>query len=567
MYEEIIAQLNPSPKFNLSWYKNEDLYSDGDVEDTIIRLIAENEPEHYIDAIYDNFNWPTYYHLTHLRKNILNWYDFKPGSSVLEIGCGLGAITSVLCEKCGDVTAVELSKRRATGALLRCREKENLEIIVGNLNDIEFEKKFDYITLIGVFEYQGSYTDSENPYGDFLKKIKKLLKPDGKLLIAIENQYGLKYWCGALEDHVGIPFEGMNQYITSKRGVRTFSKAALEKLVKDSGFQNTYFYYPMPDYKLPTVVYSERYLPKNENMQNLQCYYTPDRSTLVADEKGMYRDIIENGVFEFFANSFLVECSDCDEIGKMTFVSLASERKEAYQIATRFTDSGKVEKIALTDACVKKHLRQITENEKAMRKNGVKVWESRWENDKIVSDYLHEPLLEDKVLEAWQSGRSQEIYEVYDLLYSEILKSSEQIGWEENVLYSLGLEIEPDEEAYGPILKVGYLDMILRNAFCVGGEVYWFDQEWILEGVPAKFVLFRGIAQLYGAYPELDDFFQIEALLERYGIHQVYEVFQNLERMFTGLIFDEKQFIESAVFRGGDRAACIENVKKILGLS
>ena len=39
----------------------------------------------------------------------------------------------------------------------------------------------------------------------FLIKIKQLLKPDGKLLIAIENQYGLKYWCGALEDHTGLP--------------------------------------------------------------------------------------------------------------------------------------------------------------------------------------------------------------------------------------------------------------------------------------------------------------------------------------------------------------------------
>ena len=142
---------------------------------------------------------------------------------------------------------MELSKRRATAAWLRCREKENLEIIVGNLNDIQFEKKFDYITLIGVLEYQGSYTNSENPYKDFLKKIKQLLKPNGKLLIAIENQYGLKYWCGAREDHTGIPFEGMNQYSFTQRGVRTFSKSALENLVKESGFKNTYFYYPMPD--------------------------------------------------------------------------------------------------------------------------------------------------------------------------------------------------------------------------------------------------------------------------------------------------------------------------------
>lgn len=171
MYEELIAKMNPRPKFNLQWYKNEDLYSDGEVEDFIIKIIAENRPEDYSNAVYEQFNWPIYYHLSPLRKNILNWYKFKPDSSVLEIGCGMGAITNVLCDECKDVTAVELSRKRATATLLRCREKKNLEIIVGNLNDIEFEKKFDYITLIGVLEYQGTYTETTNPYKDFWLKL------------------------------------------------------------------------------------------------------------------------------------------------------------------------------------------------------------------------------------------------------------------------------------------------------------------------------------------------------------------------------------------------------------
>ena len=78
----------------------------------------------------------------------------------------------------------------------------------------------------------------------------------------------------------------MNQYKFTKRGVRTFEKT-LDKIIKESGFKNTYFYYPLPDYKLPTVVYSQDYLPQNENMQNLQCYYVPDKSTLIADRNGI----------------------------------------------------------------------------------------------------------------------------------------------------------------------------------------------------------------------------------------------------------------------------------------
>ena len=117
--EKYIEALNPKPTFNLTWYENEDLYTDGNVEDRIIELIAKNEPEDYVDAIYNNFNWPTYYHLSHIRRNILNWYPFDKESTVLEIGCGLGAITGLLCDSCKSVTAVELSKKRATSALLR----------------------------------------------------------------------------------------------------------------------------------------------------------------------------------------------------------------------------------------------------------------------------------------------------------------------------------------------------------------------------------------------------------------------------------------------------------------
>ena len=565
MYDELIKKMQPKPNFNLKWYKDADLYSDGDVEDKIIQLIAENEPEHYTDAIYDNFSWATYYHLIHLRKNILNWYDFKKDSDVLEIGCGMGAVTSVLCDNCKTVTAVELSKRRATATLLRCREKENLEIIVGNLNDIQFDKKFDYITLIGVFEYQGCYTESDNPYKDFLVRIKQLLKPDGKLLIAIENQYGLKYWCGALEDHTGIPFDGMNQYKFTKRGVRTFSKETLNRIIKESGFKNTYFYYPLPDYKLPTVVYSEDYLPQNGNMQNLQCYYVPDKSTLVADEMNMYKDIIDNGVFEFFANSFLVECSDSEDIGKITFATMGSERKEKYRIATRFVENKVVEKIALTNLCRETHLKQITKNEQVLKKYGRNVLESNWHRSgKIVSSFEKKPLLEDKVLEAWEKKDIEQVFNVFDILYKEILNSSEHVGWKNNILYTLGAGIVEDELAYGPILRIAYLDMILRNAFVEDGKVCWFDQEWILEDVPAKFVLCRAIAQLYYAYPEFEKFCSMQILLDKYEIKSAYEAFQILEHMFTELIFDEKQLVESAAFRGTDMKACVSNIKKLL---
>lgn len=564
MYEKLIQQLNPLPNFILDWYSGQDTYSEGDVEDKIIRLIAENPPEDYVDAIYANFDWSTYYHLTHVRQNILNWYPFRPDAEILEIGCGLGAITNMLCSRCSHVTAVELSLKRATAALLRCREQSNLDIIVGNLNDITFTRRFDYITLIGVLEYQGSYTDSANPYLDFLRKVKTLLKPGGRLLIAIENQYGLKYWCGAREDHTGIPFEGLNQYSISPKKVRTFSRDSLDKLIQASGWKHTFFYYPMPDYKLPTVIYSQEHMPSDENMLNMHPYYTPNAATLIADERNLYRDIIANHVFDFFANSFLVECSDDSKIGAVSFASLSSERLPEYRIATRFLQGGTVEKYALNEASGQQHIQELIKNEQNLLRQGLQVWESRLDGNCAVSRYCESRTWESHLINLFDSGDTALIYEAFDALWNEIVHSSCAVSWEENILYTLGLDIAPDEEKYGLILETGYLDMLLRNAFYTENGVYWFDQEWTLENVPAKYVLYRAVIQFYSSWKHANDILPIREIILRYDLLPAWKDFEILDHLFAGVIVDPNQLAEHKFFENVDNQVYITNIKKFL---
>lgn len=564
--ENYIKELNPKPNFNLTWYKNEDLYTDGNVEDKIIELIAQNEPEDYVDAIYNNFNWATYYHLSHIRRNILNWYPFDKESDVLEIGCGLGAITVLLCDSCKSVTAVELSKKRATSALLRCREKENLEIIVGNLNDIEFTKKFDYITLIGVLEYQGSYTDTENPYLDFLKKIKGLLKPNGKLLIAIENQYGLKYWCGAHEDHVSVSFAGINQYNITQKQCRTFSKQALDTLIKDSGFKNTYFYYPMPDYKLPSVVYSEECLPTLSSIQSVKPYYVPNDSTLIADEKALYKDIINNNVFEFFANSFLVECSDANIERRVTFASMSTDRFKEQRIITRFMQNESVEKILASNTPDVSHLQQTYDNTTALSERGLNTLQCDFVDNKLVSPFYKGEVLEDVFIKRIEQRNISDVYILLENLYQDILKSSEEIAPENNLMFTLDFPIEENVNKYGPILKIGYLDMIMRNAFVEDNKFIWFDQEWILENIPAKFVLYRTIKATYDNFPKINNNLPFSEVLYHFELEHLAKDFNQLEIMFQNAVVDTAHVAEGASFRPKNNNSIVTNIKKIMNL-
>lgn len=292
-------------KINLEYYPGEDYYSDGDIEKELIEITRNNDD--FTEILRDDCRWPILYHLSPIRRNLLDWIEIGDDSSVLEIGAGCGAVTGVFCEKAKHVTAVELSKVRAEVIANRYKNHNNLEIIVGNLNDIDFgEKKFDYITLIGVLEYAGEFSNYTDPYCGFLQYVTKLLKPQGKLIIAIENRFGLKYWAGAREDHTGRLFDGIEGY-DKKNKVKTFSKIELTELLDRAGLTSSDFYYPIPDYKLPIQIFSDKFMPKVGQIIHYFPNYDTDRLKLF-DEKSVYEDIVKNNQFDFFANSFLVIC-------------------------------------------------------------------------------------------------------------------------------------------------------------------------------------------------------------------------------------------------------------------
>lgn len=293
---------------NYKFYKGQDTYSDGEVEDEILKTLQEN-PD-IDDILINNTDWAFLYHLSPIRENILDWYDFDPEGSVLEIGSGCGAITGLLCKKLKRVVGIDLSEKRSLINVAKNKKYDNFEIMLGNFEDIKLEEKFDYVTLIGVLEYSIYYIDDRNPFDKMIEKAKAFLKPGGKLIIAIENKLGLKYWAGATEDHTGNYFDGLQNYYGVDR-VRTFSRKELDQMLTRAGFAKNEFFYPVPDYKMPTEIYSEDFLPEKGTLHGFSQTYDRERY-LLFDEDLAYDAICEAGLFQEFANSFLV-ISSLDE--------------------------------------------------------------------------------------------------------------------------------------------------------------------------------------------------------------------------------------------------------------
>ena len=316
---------------DLSKYSGTDLYCDGEVEDELLDIVKTHKQEDYPSVIAERLKWPILYHLSDLRENIVSWLRLKKDAKILEVGSGCGAISGALLEKAGRLDCVELSKKRSLINAYRHKDAGNMCIHVGNFEDIEpvLDTDYDAVFLIGVFEYAASYIHDEDPYGSFLKIIRKHAASDGIIVIAIENRLGLKYFGGAREDHLGDFFKGIEDY-PDGGVVRTFSRPALEKLLKTEGVSDYSFYYPYPDYKFMMSLYSDERLPREGELNTNKLKLDRDRMELF-DEGKTYDSLIRDGLFPVFSNSYLCVLGKGPEV---IYSKYSNDRDSAYAIRT-----------------------------------------------------------------------------------------------------------------------------------------------------------------------------------------------------------------------------------------
>ena len=289
-------------------------YADGSEQELIGILEAATDRSSHSDelasAIHD---WPTRYHLSPLRSHLLSPLRVGPGDRVLEIGCGTGVNVRVMAERGAKVVGIEGTYERAMAARIRNAEFDSVEILAGDIADFVSEDLFDAVLVIGVLEYTPSGMASISAPHEFLDRCASHLKPDGVLVLAIENQFGLKYLLSYPEDHWGIPWIGLEGY--RKGAPRTWSRPVLGQMLESAGFEHQQWMQPYPDYKLPNVVVRERLLETDEGrelVKKLVRRPVVDHSGspwLVSDPQLAFAEMIDGGFGSLTPNSFLVAAS------------------------------------------------------------------------------------------------------------------------------------------------------------------------------------------------------------------------------------------------------------------
>jgi SAM-dependent methyltransferase len=487
---------------DLSKYSGDDRYCDGEIEDRLLEIARDRSPVEFPGIIEESKSWPVLYHLSPFRENIIEWLPIEKNMKVLEVGAGCGATTGMLARKAGHVDCVDLSLKRSRINAYRHMDCDNVVMHVGNFTDIEplLDADYDYITLIGVFEYAQAYIGGDRPYESFLKLLKKHLSPEGRVVIAIENRFGMKYWAGCREDHIGTFFGGIEGY-PDGGVVRTFSEDGLRAAAVKGGFGEVHMYYPYPDYKFMTDLYSEKRLPHIGELTDNTRNFDNDRLELF-DESRVFDAVISEGRFREFSNSYLMI------LGKdisTEYVKYASDRDPAYSIRTRIESCGTVRcvtKSAVTDVAAA-HVRNMAGNCRKLKErykgSGLEICGcslSGTDGGTVTFDYVPGISLNEMLIRCEDSGDT----EGFERLLDEYLKK---------ISY----------RAPGSAM-ITDLDLIFQNIIIDGDKWTVIDYEWTDEGdISPETVAFRALF-----YYTLDgrdhDKLNLDTIIDKLGLSQ-----------------------------------------------
>lgn len=512
---------------DLTHYPGEDFYCDGQVEDELLDIAKNYAEVEYQKIIEEKASWPILYHLSPLRENIVEWIPMEPDSKVLEVGSGCGAITGALSRKAGEVTCVDLSKKRSMVNAYRHSECENITIHVGNFKDIEpdLPADFDFIFLIGVFEYGQSYMGTDKPFEEFLSIVMKHLAPGGRVVIAIENKYGLKYFAGCKEDHLGTYFSGIENY-SNGGGVRTFSRRGLEKIFAACGVKKYEFYYPYPDYKFMNAVYSDAYLPgKGELSKNFRNF---DRDRMVLfDEKYAFDGIVEDDLFSVFANSYEVIIGDGFDV---KYAKYSNDRAPEYRIRTEICRD------VNGTAIVKKHP-LCKEAEEHIRGMAVAYQNllQRYEGGNIA---INKCTLHEEGGKVWASFEFLEGRLLSEML-DECLEKDDIEGF--HALFRQYVE----RTGYHQEIPVADFDLIFGNIMVQGDTWTIIDYEWTFgKSVDVKELAFRAI-YCYLLEDEKRNKLNLDLILEELGITEADAAYYREQEMdFQKFVTGQRKSME-----------------------
>jgi cyclopropane-fatty-acyl-phospholipid synthase len=121
-----------------------------------------------------------------MMDDMIEKLDIQDGDHILDFGCGWGCVANYILFKFPHVkfTGLNLSHEQCEYIRQKMQDpqsylsSERFSLVEGDLNEAQFDEKFDKILSVGVFCHVGNLTQS-------FKKLASFLKPNGKFFLHI----------------------------------------------------------------------------------------------------------------------------------------------------------------------------------------------------------------------------------------------------------------------------------------------------------------------------------------------------------------------------------------------
>lgn len=482
-------------------------------------------------------------------ENILNWYEFKEKSSILEIGANLGDITVMLAQNhcfykihsvefCQE--KVDIIKERVKTINLKNDKKIEVDL-VSKKKLISNNEKYDYITLIGIDKiinriYENSEVDFKERIKKIFKFVKKHLNNGGKVFIAFDNYLGIRNFSYCNENgQVLLEDKELKKY-------SIFTKQNIIDISEKEGFFELKTFYPFPDYQNSDVIFSDDCKNIENNIKNYTEKHIKDYYKIFDQHQVMYNIIKSSGKnLPIFSNSIFIELSnknECIEEKNVKFISFNNSRKEEYRLVT-IIDEKSVEKIPLTESS-NQHLENIKNNIIYLRNINIKTLDYVKEN-KVFSKYISNYSTLDQII-AQNWNNENYIKELFNLIRSYLLQSKEEYDEKksENIIKIIGEENKNLLKEL-KFIKYGFWDMIPKNCFYIDNELYFFDQEWMVEYLPVEFIIYRGIINCYDYVKKVN----VNDIFTSLGILKYIDIFEKLDNHLRSKIIENIELNEN----------------------
>jgi len=157
-----------------------------------------------------------------------HWFQSRlvgSGKTVLEVGCGFGAVSRELQRNGCKVYGIELNPKRARIAAQFCEE-----VMCRNIEEItrlEFEKKeFECILLGDVLEHLINPDVILNRLGEFLA-------PHGRIILSVPN---IANW-SVRWDFLKGKFEYQSEGLLDKTHLRFFTFRSINQMIQECGYR------------------------------------------------------------------------------------------------------------------------------------------------------------------------------------------------------------------------------------------------------------------------------------------------------------------------------------------